>query len=180
MPRGKKAGTPEVRPDINVTPLVDIVLVLLIICMVVAPRLDQDVPVELPGVFNPDPEVQRSEPLKLTVARAGAYYIDDRLYDLESAIHLLNREHANDPLRQLVLRADSKLTYGQVREVLARTRQIGFPGLSLLVSERHGGADRARAPDAPHAPPPAQLAAAAAPLPGQSNATGVHEGGPWQ
>ena len=40
------------------TPLVDVVLVLLIIFMVVAPRMDQDVPVDLPGIFNPDPEVE--------------------------------------------------------------------------------------------------------------------------
>ena len=47
----------DLSPDMNVTPLVDVVLVLLIIFMVVAPRLDQDVPVNLPGIFNPEEEM---------------------------------------------------------------------------------------------------------------------------
>ena len=126
-----------IAPDINVTPLVDVVLVLLIIFMVVAPRMDQDVQVDLPGIFNPDPEVETSmDPLKVSVAKAGEYYINDRHYDLDGAIELLSAEHAAEPLRRLVLRADAKLTYGQVREILARAQQVGFPGLSLMVGER--------------------------------------------
>jgi biopolymer transport protein ExbD/biopolymer transport protein TolR len=125
-------------PDINVTPLVDVVLVLLIIFMVVAPQMDQDVPVDLPGIFNPDPEVETAmDPVKLSVAKAGEYYIDEQQYDLEGAITALAAEHASEPLRRLVLRADSKLTYGAVREILSRSQQVGFPGMSLMVGERH-------------------------------------------
>jgi biopolymer transport protein TolR len=133
----------DVRPDMNVTPLVDVVLVLLIIFMVVAPRLDQDVQVNVPGIFNPDPDVDASvEPLKLSVAKAGEYYIDDRKYDLEGAIETLSTAHAADPLRRLVLRADARLTYGQVREIFNRSQQVGFPGINLMVSERKAPADR--------------------------------------
>jgi biopolymer transport protein ExbD/biopolymer transport protein TolR len=122
----------------NVTPLVDVVLVLLIIFMVVAPRLDQDVPVNLPGIFNPDPEVEVSaEPLKVTVAKAGEYYIEDQKHDLDSAIAFLSDAHAVEPLRRLVLRADAGLTYGQVREIFGRAQQVGFPGIALMVGERH-------------------------------------------
>jgi biopolymer transport protein TolR len=122
----------------NVTPLVDVVLVLLIIFMVVAPRLEQDVPLDLPGIFNPDPEVETSvDPLTVTVAKAGEYHIDGRKLDLDQAIEILSSEHAADPLRRLVLRADRKLTYGQVRELFARSQQVGFPGTSLMVGERH-------------------------------------------
>ena len=131
---------PERRPmgEINVTPLVDVVLVLLIIFMVVAPQMDQDVPVDLPGIFNPDPEVQTAmDPLKLSVAKAGEYFIDEQQYDLEGAVTALAAEHAAEPLRRLVLRADAKLTYGQVREILGRSQQVGFPGMSLMVGERH-------------------------------------------
>ena len=127
-----------VGPDINVTPLVDVVLVLLIIFMVVAPQMDQDVPVDLPGIFNPDPEVEMAmDPVKLSVAKAGEYYIDEQKFDLDGAIAALSAEHAAEPLRRLVLRADSKLTYGQVREILSRSQQVGFPGMSLMVGERH-------------------------------------------
>jgi biopolymer transport protein ExbD/biopolymer transport protein TolR len=122
----------------NVTPLVDVVLVLLIIFMVVAPRLEQDVQMELPGVFNPDPDVQSSiDPLRVTVARAGEYHIGEQRYDLEGAIAELAAAHAAEPLRRLVLRADARLTYGQVRELFGRAQGVGFPGIALMVGERH-------------------------------------------
>ena len=173
--RAKAAG---VAPDMNVTPLVDVVLVLLIIFMVVAPQMDQDVPVELPGIFNPDPDVDAaSEPLKLTVAKEGEYYVGQEKYDLDGAIEVLSAAHADEPLRRLVLRADSKLTYGQVRTVLSRVQQVGFPGMSFLVGEKSRGKDAAlrtqqaaatdaapAAPEtAPVAAPPAGEPAAAAP-----------------
>jgi biopolymer transport protein ExbD len=154
----------------NVTPLVDVVLVLLIIFMVVAPRMDQDVPVELPGIFNPDPEVDASsEPLKLTVSGDGEYYVGQDKYDLDGAIVALSVAHADEPLRRLVLRADSKLTYGQVRTVLSRAQQVGFPGMSFLVGEKsrgkstHEASSTAAASDAAPAAEPMAAANGAAP-----------------
>jgi len=139
-----------VQPDMNVTPLVDVVLVLLIIFMVVAPRMDQDVQVELPGILNPDPDVESQlEPLKLSMSHTGEIYVDQQKYDLDAAIDVLSAEHAVEPYRRLVLRADKALTYGQVRPVLAKTQQVGFPGMSLMVGEKH----RAGAPAPPAAPP---------------------------
>jgi len=132
----------------NVTPLVDVVLVLLIIFMVVAPRLDQDVQVELPGIFNPDPDVESSaDPLKVSVAKVGEYYIDEHKYDLDGAIEQLSNAHAADPLRRLVLRADARLHYGDVRELFARSQQVGFPGIALMVGERRKIADSSRHPE---------------------------------
>jgi biopolymer transport protein TolR len=144
--------TAAVNPDMNVTPLVDVVLVLLIIFMVVAPRLEQDVEVELPGVYNPDPETKQSaDPLKITVAKAGEYYIDSQKYDLDSAMEHLTIVRANDPYRRLVLRADSRLTYGNVREIFGRVQELGFPGVGLMVGERHKSGEVP--PPAPHAAP---------------------------
>jgi biopolymer transport protein ExbD/biopolymer transport protein TolR len=131
--------TPEsgVRPEINVTPLVDVVLVLLIIFMVVAPRLEQDVQVNLPGIFNPDPEVPAmADALKVTVARSGEYFIDNERYDLDVAVERLGSAHAADPLRRLILRADQDLPYGDVRELFGATREEGgLPGMALMVGE---------------------------------------------
>jgi biopolymer transport protein TolR len=139
-----KSPASAAAPDINVTPLVDVVLVLLIIFMVVAPRMEQDVPVELPGIFNPDPDVKAAvDPIKVTVVKAGEYYVNDQKYDLDAAIDTLALEHNLDPHRRLVLRADANLTYGDVRQILARSREIGFPGMSLLVGERHKPGSRA-------------------------------------
>ena len=155
----RRVASRGVGPDINVTPLVDVVLVLLIIFMVVAPQMDQAVPVNLPGIFNPDPEVETAmDPVKLSVAKAGEYFIAEQQYDLEGAVAVLSAEHAAEPLRRLVLRADEKLTYGQVREILSRSQQVGFPGMSLMVGERHraDGTAPARAAEASAAttPPP--------------------------
>lgn len=147
-PRRRGRPAPDIEPDMNVTPLVDVVLVLLIIFMVVAPRMEQDVQVELPGVFNPDPDVKGAvDPLKITVAKAGEYYVDDKRRDLDDAIEYLAAEHALDPYRRLVLRADARLTFGDVRPLLARTQEIGFPGMSLLVGERHQPGQQPSKPD---------------------------------
>ena len=157
--------------DINITPFVDVVLVLLIIFMVVAPRMDQDVPVDLPGIFNPDPEVDTtSEPIKLTVSNAGEFYVGEEKYDLDGAIEVLSAAHADEPLRRLVLRADAKLTYGQVRGVLSRAQQVGFPGMSFLVGEK------SRGKDAPHAAEPAQQQATAPEAGGAQAATAATGG----
>jgi len=132
--------TPEsgIRPEINVTPLVDVVLVLLIIFMVVAPRLEQDVQVNLPGIFNPDPDVDAmTDAIKVTVAHSGEYFIYDQRYDLDGAIDRLGSAHAADPLRRLILRADQDLPYGDVRELFARAQKVGFPGMALMVGEKH-------------------------------------------
>jgi len=134
----ERARAAEPRPDMNVTPLVDVVLVLLIIFMVVAPQLERDVQVDLPGIFNPDPDAKSTvDPLKVSVAKRGEYYIDQQKLDLDATIDRLGAEHASDPTRRLVLRADEKLHYSDVREILARAQQVGFPGLALMVGEKN-------------------------------------------
>jgi biopolymer transport protein TolR len=135
---GKPDLTASVQPDMNVTPLVDVVLVLLIIFMVVAPRLEHDVPVNLPGVVNPDPVAAAGDnALKVTVAANGDVWIDGQRYDDGDATAALQAAHAADPQRRLAIRGDERLTYGQVRAVCAEAQRIGFPGVALLVGERH-------------------------------------------
>lgn len=152
-----------VEPEINVTPLVDVVLVLLIIFMVVAPRMEQDIPVNLPGIFNPDPDAEvSSPPVMVTVKDAGTFFIDGQQYDLDSAVAQLSAEHSADPYRRLELRADTKLKYKDVRDLYARVQQVGFPGMSLLVSHRYqGGENAAAAPEAAPAAPGGENAAPA-------------------
>jgi len=133
---GSSTRAGDVQPDMNVTPLVDVVLVLLIIFMVVAPRLDQDVPIDLPGMHNPDPDTKSFDPVKITIAKKGEYYYEEKPLDLDGLTRQLTELHTADPTRRLLLRADAKVGYGAVREVLARCQEIGFPGMSLLVGER--------------------------------------------
>ena len=133
---GKRSSTGDVQPDMNVTPLVDVVLVLLIIFMVVAPRLDQDVPIDLPGMHNPDPETKSFDPVKITIVNKDEFYYEENRMDFDSLVQTLTDLHATEPSRRLLLRADAKVGYGAVRALLARCQEIGFPGMSLLVGER--------------------------------------------
>ena len=133
---GSRSKAGDVQPDMNVTPLVDVVLVLLIIFMVVAPRLDQDVPIDLPGMHNPDQETKSFDPVKITIVNKDEYYYEENRLDFDGLVQRLSDLHTNEPSRRLLLRADSKVGYGAVRQLLARCQEIGFPGMSLLVGER--------------------------------------------
>lgn len=152
--RRRRGRAGDIPPEMNVTPLVDVVLVLLIIFMVVAPRLNQDVQVDLPGIFNPDPDVKAMDPVKVTVAKAGEFWINEQQYDLDGAMRVLATEHETDANRRLLLRADQKLKYGAVREILGRAQDLGFPGLSFMVGEKHREGT-GRAEETAAAPPPA-------------------------
>ena len=100
------------------------------------------------------------DPVKLSVAKAGEYYIDEQQYDLEGAIAALAAEHATEPLRRLVLRADAKLTYEDVREILARSQQSRISG--DVADGGRASSDAARdGRGAPAGPATADAAAAA-------------------
>jgi biopolymer transport protein TolR len=163
--RKKRRGT-DVVPDMNVTPLVDVVLVLLIIFMVVMPQMDKDVKVELPGIFNPDPEVEGNlDPFKVSVPKWGEFHFNGQQYDLDGLMAVLGSEHAADPARRLVLRGDAKLEYGDVRLFMARAQQMGFPGVNFMVGEKHKAGARPTTGygDQPAAPPAAEGSASATP-----------------
>ena len=63
--------------------------------------------------------------------------VDERTLDLEAVMTYLGEQHAIDPYRRLVLRADAGLKYGDVREFMARVQQVGFPGVNFMVGEKH-------------------------------------------
>lgn len=136
MKRFGQRGT-RPRPAMNVTPLVDIVLVLLIIFMVVLPSMEQDAPVDLPSIFHVDEDPEsRTDPATVSITADRRYFLEQESMsreDLESRLRVL---HENEPLRRLILRGDSSLRYEDVREVFALCQRIGFPGISLRVGQR--------------------------------------------
>ena len=146
----KSRRSVRVKPDINVTPLVDVVLVLLIIFMVVAPQMEQDIPVTLPGIFNPDPDIEgQAAPQMVTMTKDREFHVDNQKYDLDGAVAELSAIHAADPYKRLALRADAGLKYKDVREVFNRLQEVGFPGMSLMVSHRYqAGRESSAAPAA--------------------------------
>src|SRR5215204_1471733 len=102
-------------PDINVTPLVDVVLVLLIIFMVIAPALEHGERVELPGIMAPDKDQKgKMDPITVTVARSGTVYIEKSPTTIEVLPSQLADIHAREPDRRIVLKGDGALDYNKV------------------------------------------------------------------
>jgi biopolymer transport protein TolR len=125
------------RPIMNVTPLVDVVLVLLIIFMVVIPAMEQGLDVVVPGIFNVDHKVEeKQKPFMLSLTRDGKVHLEEENIPwpaLESRLRLASRR---EPNRRLVLRGDGNVPYGKVRALYRSVQEVGFPGVSLRVNQR--------------------------------------------
>ncbi len=121
--------------DINVTPLVDVMLVLLIIFMVTAPTLSYPIDVNLPQrVLNPPPQLQTPPPpIRLRIDAAGQTFWNDSPYPLDTIANMMDMEVQRDPTNQPVLEIDTNpdADYGVLARVLAhaknaRMQKIGF------------------------------------------------------
>ena len=131
---GDKGSRPK--PVMNVTPLVDVVLVLLIIFMVVIPMMEQAAQVELPSITNVDAESRgNADPFTLSITRDGSLFFEDEMLPVADLQSRLRRANRREPFRRLVLRADKRVQYAHVRGLFGICQGIGFPGVSLSVSE---------------------------------------------
>ncbi len=133
-----------IAPDINVTPLVDVVLVLLIIFMVIAPALEHGERVELPSVMTPDKQPKSAlDPVTVTVGASGAIFLEKEPIERAELTSRLSAIHAAEPERRVVLKGDGTVGYEKVRELFERVQGAGFSGVSLMVSKRKGRDDEA-------------------------------------
>jgi biopolymer transport protein TolR len=131
---GSSKKQPE--PEMNVTPLVDVVLVLLIIFMVIAPAVNDGEHIELPQIFKPDPKPKDLNPVDVVVALNGRVIVDKEPIaraDLKTKLKQLHQQNLD---RELVLKADTGMPYKDVRALLADIQTVGFKGLSLKVVEK--------------------------------------------
>jgi biopolymer transport protein TolR len=115
--------------EINVTPLVDVMLVLLIIFMVTAPMLQQGVDVNLPqeGGGNLDPSRER---LVITLAKNERIFLNDRRIDFPELEQTLRQ--ASGATREVFLRADKDIPYGLVVKMMAVIKQAGIERLGIV------------------------------------------------
>jgi biopolymer transport protein TolR len=135
-PEGSTTRRGAVKPEINITPLVDVVLVLLIIFMVVAPQMEAGASVTLPSIANPDKGNGALEPTTVTLTKDGRFFLEkEELSELELS-RKLEALHQTKPEARVVLKADTGLRYGKVREMFKRCQQMGFPGASLQVIDQ--------------------------------------------
>ncbi|MCS6892009.1 MAG: protein TolR [Rhodovarius sp.] len=151
MPRGGGRGRYRPMAEINVTPLVDVMLVLLIIFMVAAPMMTSGVPVDLPRT-QASPLVQEQDPITITVDPQGRIFLQETEIALEELVPRLRAiseaQAPGAPERRILVRGDRAISYGRVMEVMGRIAAGGFTRVALLAE-----------------PPPAASAPAPAPAP---------------
>jgi biopolymer transport protein TolR len=127
-------GSKGVKPNINVTPLVDVVLVLLIIFMVIIPNMQDGKPIEMVNVFNPDPDAEaKDEPLTITIDRNAVYTIEKQDLSRAQVLAQLQEVYERSPKRKLLIRGDARLRYAEARGFFHEVQNIGFGGVALAV-----------------------------------------------
>ena len=128
--------------EINVTPLVDVMLVLLIIFMVTAPLMTSGVPVDLPKA-NAQPINNDSEPLTVSMNAAGKVFLQDQEVALDDVVPKLQAIAKNNPERRIFVRGDKDIPYGKIMQLMGTITQGGFTKVALL-AEQTGGAAPAK------------------------------------
>jgi biopolymer transport protein TolR len=138
--------------EINVTPLVDVMLVLLIIFMVTAPLMTSGVSVDLPKT-DAKPLNTDSQPLTVSIDASGKIFLQDQELQLPELVAKLQAIAQNDQDRRIFVRGDKDLAYGRIMEVMGTITQGGFTKVALL-------AEQPATPLAPPSSPPAKAAPA--------------------
>lgn len=133
--RGRSRSRAEPMAEINVTPFVDVMLVLLIVFMVAAPLLTVGVPVELPETAAEPLPMPEENPLTITLKADGGVAIQDTDVPRDTLIPRLTAivEERND--RRLFLRADRGMDYGSVMQVMGALNAAGFTQIGLVTED---------------------------------------------
>ncbi len=150
---GRRRGRYRPLAEINVTPLVDVMLVLLIVFMVTAPLMTSGVPVDLPKT-SAAPLNQDADPLTVSVNAEGKIYLQDTEATLPELVSKLQAISENKSDRRIFVRGDKGIAYGRVLEVMATITQGGFTKVALLAEQTGGPAAPAAAAKPGTAPQP--------------------------
>jgi biopolymer transport protein TolR len=168
---GKGAGGTRGRyrplSEINVTPMVDVMLVLLVIFMVTAPLMTSGVDVDLPKT-DAKPLNQDSDPLTVSINAKGQIYLQESEVGLPELVNRLRAIAQNNADRRIFVRGDKAINYGLVVQVMGTITQGGFTKVALL-AEQPSGMPPAAEPPAPGTPGGSRAPAA----PGTSTRSGA-------
>ena len=136
--------------NINVTPLIDVLLVLLIIFMVVTPMLQKGVSVDLAKVNNPEqmPDADHEDALVVAVMRDGRVFFGNDRIEPDQLTNKIKDRLANRADKRVYIRADARAKYGNVVEVVDNVRSAGVDDVGLLTDQKKEGA-AAQTPPAP-------------------------------
>ncbi len=118
--------------EINVTPFVDVMLVLLVVFMITAPLLTAGVKVDLPHSAAKAIADEDNTPLEISLTKSGQIFIGETEVKEGRLINLLSAMTNNDPERRIFIRADQGLAYGEVMATLGALNKAGFRKVALL------------------------------------------------
>jgi biopolymer transport protein TolR len=138
MALAKRDEGKKVNSDINVTPMVDVMLVLLIIFMVVTPMLQKGVSVDMAKVNNPEqmPDADKEDALLVSVTRDGQVYFGSDQISVDALTTKVKDRLANKPDKRVYVKADMRARYGAVVQVVDGVRAAGVDDLGLLTDQR--------------------------------------------
>ncbi len=134
MAMGSSGGRGEVTADINVTPMADVMLVLLIIFMVVTPMLQKGQPVELPKTKNPldMKEADRDDSVIVAITRDGKFYLGNDKVSADDLAGKVNDLLATKLEKKVFVKSDGRAKYGDVVSVVDNIRNAGVDQVGLL------------------------------------------------
>ena len=139
--RANRRGRARTRPmsEINVTPFVDVMLVLLIIFMVAAPLLTVGVPLELPKTNATSLPQEKEEPLSINIDAEGRVYIQDTEIGTDTMLAKLTAIAAERESKKVYLRADAGVDYGLVARVMGDLNRAGFTSIGMVADQATRG-----------------------------------------
>lgn len=118
--------------DINVTPFIDVMLVLLIVFMVTAPLLSAGIPVDLPKTEAASVSEKDDKPLEVAVNKSGTIYIGETKVTRAELLTKLSSITGDDKERRVFIKADQGLPYGKVMEILGSINKAGYKKVALI------------------------------------------------
>jgi len=130
----------RMQSSINVTPLVDVVLVLLIIFMVMAPQMRKGPDVNLPNTAKPVDQGDERGRILVTVDERGGLWIDDQEVAPEHFGEELRAAAGEQPDPRVVIKGDARLNVGAIRQAMVAIEQAGFRGVGLIAKNEGGEA----------------------------------------
>jgi len=138
MAMAKREEGKKVNSNINVTPMVDVMLVLLIIFMVITPMLQKGVSVDLAKVSSPAsmPDADKEDALIVAVMRDGKLFFGNDRIEADQLTQKIKDRLANRVDKRVYVRADARAKYGSVVEVVDNVRAAGVDDLGLLTDQR--------------------------------------------
>jgi len=129
-----------VKGDINITPLVDVCLVLLIIFMVVTPMLQKGIDVTLPETAKPDKMPENQKQLTVSIKQDGLVFVGDKWVPDENLKASLEEVHTSNPDKEVVIKADRRLKYKKVRGLMQMINEAGFSRVGVITDKEKGTA----------------------------------------